>query len=165
MQTPDRRKGKAMEQKELKKLSRADLLEMLVDQSIELQQLQLKYEIAQKALEERVITIERAGSIAEAALQLNGVFEAAQRACDQYTANIEKLNARQHRICSRMEKETRENCRKMVAETRKECDRMLEEAQIQAVACRNGTDKSQALSDSRAVLQALIDNKDFYRNE
>ena len=64
-----------------------------------------------------------------------------------------------------MEKETRENCRKIVEETRKECDRMLEEAKIQAVACRNGTDKSQALSDSRAVLQALIDNKDFYRNE
>ena len=111
------------------------------------------------------ILLDNAGSIAEASLRLNGVFEAAQRACDQYTANIEKLNSRQQRICARMEKETRENCRKMVAETRKECDRMLEEAQIQAVACRNGTDKSQALSDSRAVLQALIDNKDFYRNE
>ena len=154
-----------MTQQDLKHLSRADLLELLLEQSRENEALRSENEQLREQQSRQEIMLDNAGSIAEASLRLNGVFEAAQRACDQYTANIEKLNARQHRICSRMEKETRENCRKMVEETRKECDRMLEEAQIQAVACRNGTDKSQALSDSRAVLQALIDNKDFYRNE
>ena len=154
-----------MTQKDLKHLRRADLLELLLEQSRENEALRSEIQQLREQQSQQDILLDNAGSIAEASLRLNGVFEAAQRACDQYTANIEKLNARQHRICSRMEKETRENCRKMVAETRKECDRMLEEAQIQAVACQNGTDKSQALSDSRAVLQALIDNKDFYRNE
>lgn len=154
-----------MTQQDLKHLSRADLLELLLEQSRENEALRSENEQLREQQSRQEIMLDNAGSIAEASLRLNGVFEAAQRACDQYTANIEKLNARQHRICSRMEKETRENCRKMVEETRKECDRMLEEAQIQAVACQNGTDKSQALSDSRAVLQALIDNKDFYRNE
>ena len=154
-----------MTQNDLKHLRRADLLELLLEQSRENEALRSEIQQLREQQSQQDILLDNAGSIAEASLRLNGVFEAAQRACDQYTANIEKLNARQQRICARMEKETRENCRKMVAETRKECDRMLEEAQIQAVACRNGTDKSQALSDSRAVLQALIDNKDFYRNE
>ena len=37
-----------------------------------------------------MIAIEKAGSLAEAALQLNSVFEAAQNACAQYTQNIQQ---------------------------------------------------------------------------
>ena len=36
----------------------------------------------------RRIELEKAGSIAEASLRLNGVFEAAQKAADQYLENI-----------------------------------------------------------------------------
>jgi hypothetical protein len=39
-------------------------------------------------LAERKIVIEKSGSIAEAALKLNGIFEAAQRAADQYLYSI-----------------------------------------------------------------------------
>jgi hypothetical protein len=39
-------------------------------------------------LNKREIAIESAGSIAEAALKLNGVFEAAQKAADQYLENV-----------------------------------------------------------------------------
>lgn len=126
-----------MEQKELKKLSRADLLEMLVDQSIELQQLQLKYEIAQKALEERVITIERAGSIAEAALQLNGVFEAAQASAQQYLDSVECLAKRkateaEERQSDDLLKRTRLRCAKMEADTKLRCNQMLERAKAES---------------------------------
>lgn len=38
----------------------------------------------------RWIELEEAGSIAEAALRLNGVFEAAQRAAEQYLLNVKK---------------------------------------------------------------------------
>ena len=69
------RREDEMEQKDLKRLSRADLLEMLVDQSAELQRMQMKYEAAQRALEQRTILMDNAGSIAEAALQLNGVLK------------------------------------------------------------------------------------------
>lgn len=41
----------------------------------------------------REIELEEAGSIAEAALRLNGVFEAAQRAAEQYLMNVKKLDA------------------------------------------------------------------------
>ena len=70
-----------MKEKELKRLSRADLLEMLIDQSKELQEVREKLQQAEAELKKREIAISNAGSIAEASLMLNGVFEAAQAAC------------------------------------------------------------------------------------
>ena len=62
-----------MKEKELKRLSRADLLEMLIDQSKELQEVREKLQQAEAELEKREIAISNAGSIAEASLMLNGV--------------------------------------------------------------------------------------------
>lgn len=64
-----------MTDKELKHLKRAELLEMLISQVEENERLKKSLEKAQKALSDRQILINQAGSIADAALQLNGVFE------------------------------------------------------------------------------------------
>ncbi len=81
-----------MTDKELKKLRRVDLLEMLVEQSRENEELKKKLKEATDKLEKREIEIKRSGSIAEAALRLNGVFEAAQKAADQYLENVKRLS-------------------------------------------------------------------------
>ncbi len=39
----------------------------------------------------RKIDLEEAGSIAEAALKINGIFEAAQKAADQYLYNLQRM--------------------------------------------------------------------------
>ena len=128
-----------MEQKDLKRLSRADLLEMLVDQSEELQRVQMKYEAAQRALDQRTIMIDKAGSIAEAALQLNGVFEAAQASAQQYIDSVESLaqrkedEAEQKRI-DNMIKNVQWRCIKMEQETRLRCAQMLERARVESQA-------------------------------
>ena len=70
-----------MTDKELRKLSRADLIAMMLELAKENQQLREDLEKAQQSLESRRISIEKAGSLADAALQLNGVFEAAEDAC------------------------------------------------------------------------------------
>ena len=77
-----------MTDKELRRLSRTDLLEMLLEQSKEVERLQQELAEARQQLEERRIMTEEAGSIAEAALRINRVFEAAQAAADQYLENI-----------------------------------------------------------------------------
>ena len=74
--------------KELKKLKRADLLEMLLDVTKEAEELKAKLAEAEAKLAQRDIAINTSGSVAEAALKLNGVFEAAQRAADQYLENV-----------------------------------------------------------------------------
>ena len=79
-----------MREKDLRRLSRADLLEMLIDQSKEMQKLQERLEQAESELKKREIAIQNAGSIAEASLMLNGVFEAAQAACREYVENTRK---------------------------------------------------------------------------
>ena len=93
-----------MTQQELKYLRRTKLREMLLEQYRENEQLQSQIKQLQEQMEQREIVIDNAGSIAEAAMQLNGVFDSAQKACDQYAESVEKLQERSRRICSRMEK-------------------------------------------------------------
>ena len=83
-----------MTEKDLKKLTRAELLEMLLIQSRENLRLQNEVERLEQALEDRQIKLSEAGSIAEAALQISGVFEAAQQAAEQYLSNLELLSGR-----------------------------------------------------------------------
>ncbi len=80
-----------MTDQELRKLSRADLLELLLEQSRENEKLREELKQTQEKLASRKIEIDNAGSIAEAALKLNGVFEAAQQAAEQYLENIRQL--------------------------------------------------------------------------
>ena len=82
----------AMTDEELRKLKRADLLELLVAQGKENEALQEKLRQAEAALWDRQIQLDEAGNIAEAALRLSGVFEAAQKASDQYLENIRKMH-------------------------------------------------------------------------
>lgn len=79
-----------MTNKELRKLSRAELLELLLEASRENERLRSQLQKTKELLATRVIEIENAGSIAEAALALNGVFQAAQRAADQYLENVRR---------------------------------------------------------------------------
>jgi cell division septum initiation protein DivIVA len=78
-----------MNQKELRRLSRSDLLEMMLSLSKENEHLRKELHQVKSKLEDRTIAMDSSGSLAEAALNLNGVFQAAQAACDQYKANIQ----------------------------------------------------------------------------
>lgn len=79
-----------MTEKELRRLKRGDLLEMLLEQTREVERLRAELEATQKQLEDRRIMEMRSGSIAQAALELNKVFEAAQQAADQYLENVKR---------------------------------------------------------------------------
>ena len=62
---------------------------MQVDEN---KKLKMQLNEMQAQLDNRQILMNEAGSIAEAALQLNGVFEAAQNAAAQYLENIRRLS-------------------------------------------------------------------------
>ncbi len=105
-----------MTDKELKHLSRGELLQMLVDQIEENNELKEKLANAQKELESRKITAEKAGSMAEASLALNGVFEAADAAAQQYLENIKNLSDRQEDICREVQAKAEEKVIKIIRE-------------------------------------------------
>ena len=77
-----------MTQKELKRLRRSDLMEMLLELSKENLRLQEELQEANRKLQERELAIAECGTLAEAALKLNRIFEDAQAACDQYLYNV-----------------------------------------------------------------------------
>ena len=80
-----------MTDKELHKLSRKELLEMLLAQAQENEKLKEELQSLQKELSDRRLLQEHAGSMAEAAMRLNAVFEAADRAAQQYLENVRRL--------------------------------------------------------------------------
>lgn len=73
-----------MTDKDLRKLNRYQLLELLVVQTERADKLQAKLDAAEQQLNDHEIKISSLGSVAEAALQLSGVFQAAQEAADLY---------------------------------------------------------------------------------
>ena len=110
--------------KELRKLRRKDLLEILLEQSKENEDQRVLLAVQKQKilhLEERLmdkrIAIAEAGTMAEAALKLNGVFEAAQAAAQQYLDNLQSTDDR----CNAMENETKERCEAMKEETARKC--------------------------------------------
>lgn len=80
-----------MTEVELKKLKRVELLEMLLEASKENKALRQQFTDLTRQLEERATILSTADSIAEATLRLNGVFQAAQAAADQYLSSIKSL--------------------------------------------------------------------------
>ena len=82
-----------MTDNQLKKLNRAKLLELLLEQSREIDRLQAELEETREALQERNLKIESCGSIAEAAAEVNSLFHAAQRAADMYLLNVQRICA------------------------------------------------------------------------
>ena len=136
-----------MTERELRRLSRSDLLELFLAQRRENEQLRCLLDQAEARLADRTIQIDKAGSLAEASLQLSGIFNAAQDSCQYYLDNIRQLSERQNMICQQME-----------AETKERCERMVEEAELKSQQCwENCAVKIRQLMDSYAGLQQAME--------
>lgn len=118
-----------MTDRELRKLSRVELLRLLLEESRENECLQEQLNQANQALVGKNIALTKAGSIAEAALALNSVSNAAVQAPQQHLDNIQRIRWAQQTLCQRMEDEARQKAEETLTETRRRCSRMEAEAQ------------------------------------
>lgn len=109
-----------MTDKQLKNLSRAELLEILLMQTKEVDRLTEELAQVKTQLEDRNMVLQEAGSIAEATVGLNQIFQTAQKTADEYLEHIRKLEADTEEKCRRMEAETQEKCDAMLRDTRNE---------------------------------------------
>ena len=142
-----------MTDKELKRLSRSELLEMLIAQMKENEALQSRLELAEAQLNDRQIAVEKAGTLAEASLSLNGVFEAAEAAAQQYLENIERMSGQQETICRNMQAEAEAKAAEIVREAQEYSKKTHAEADAywkQIVA------RARALLKERDALRELI---------
>ena len=121
-----------MTENDIKKLSRGVLLEILVEQTKERETEKEQFAQLQEKMKSREIKLSQAGSIAEAALQLNGVFEAAQEAAKQYLENIERLDLERQVQNELVKKEAREEAELILAKARVEAAEIMNKAKEEA---------------------------------
>lgn len=79
-----------MNEKQLRRLKKVELLEIMLAQGRRIDELEEELALVRQQLEEKRLKIEKAGSLAEASLQLTAIFEEAQRACDIYLTNLKE---------------------------------------------------------------------------
>ena len=161
-----------MTEKELKKLSRQELLEVLLAQSKKIDRLNGKLKETQDKLTEREIAISEAGSIAEASLILNNVFADAQKAADQYLENIRRMHDQAElelsetvRLISHNDTEGTEEETEVAEAVREETDRaeterVQEEAEIdraEAEKAREEAERDRAEAADRAAAAQYLE--------
>ena len=100
-----------MTDQELRRLSRADLIDIIYTLQQQKEQAEQQLAQAQAQLQDRQLRLANAGSIAEAALSLNGVFDAAQ-AADQYLQAVRtsaaETQAQKEQILADAERQAKE---------------------------------------------------------
>lgn len=77
-----------MTDREIRHLSKPELLSIIRDQEQELGQMKEQAAKLRQQLDDKKISLEKCDSIAEASLQINGVFASAQAAANQYLAEV-----------------------------------------------------------------------------
>ena len=105
-----------MTDRELRHMSRSELLQMLIMQIKENKVLSERLAAAEAELNSRQIAINNAGSLAEAALSLNHVFDAAESAAQQYLENIKRISDQQDLICQNIQKKAEEIAAQIIYE-------------------------------------------------
>lgn len=116
---------KVMNNKELKKLSRKELLEIMLSQAKRIEELEVSLKKVTTELNSKKISIEESGSIAEAALRLNNVFEVAQKSADQY---LESVRSNGKKLEMKMQKDYEKEKQRMLKKVEKECEKKRKEA-------------------------------------
>ena len=108
--------------KELKKLSRRELVDIIYQLKKNEQEKQDKIATLEDALQEKRIRVSVAGSIAEAAVDITNVFSIAQTTADLYLHEIACMKEDTEQECARMLEEARKKVEKILADGKKQCN-------------------------------------------
>ena len=121
-----------MADSDLRKINRKELLELLIASEKENDQLKERLQQQAVQLQSRDLQIKNAGSIAEAALVLNGVFESADKAAAQYLESIKGCAEQQESAFDRIVAEAEERAKAIIDSAEKEKQRKKREADAYA---------------------------------
>ena len=93
--------------KELKKLSRKELVDIIYQLKKNEEELRQEIATLQEALQEKRIRLSMAGSIAEAAMDITKIFSTAQITADLYLREIERMKEETEQECARLLQEAK----------------------------------------------------------
>ena len=106
--------------KELRKLSRRELVDIIYQLKKNEQQMQEEIAALQEALQDKRIHISSAGSIAQAAVEISQVMAAAQEAADLYLQEIEARKAAVEEECAKMIEDAKKKVRDTLSDGAKQ---------------------------------------------
>lgn len=115
---------KIMTDKELKKMSRADFLELLIEQSKEIEQLKAQLADTEEKLKNKETALNNAVPIMQSAFQINAEFDDVEVRSSQQLEKNAQLQEEQEKAALERERIVREKCIKMIEETQAKCKKM-----------------------------------------
>ena len=121
-----------MTDKEFKRLSRAQLIDIIYQFQLQVDKLTEQNQELERELADKRLRLSNAGNIADAALEINDCFRSAQNAAEQYLNEIKAIRE----------------------ETEAERQRILAQAQAAAEAIISGAKKTQGDYDS--AIEAIL---------
>lgn len=106
-----------MTDKEFKRLSRAQLIDIIYEFQLKQNELTAENERLTKELTDKRIRMSQVGNIAEASLEIHNVMQAAQAAAEQYLEEIRTIRV-----------ETEESCQQLIKKAQQEAADILARA-------------------------------------
>ena len=108
--------------KELKRLSRRELVDIIYQLKKNEQDMQEEIELLKNELQDKRIRISTAGSIADAAMSVTNVFSTAQMTADIYLREISCMREDADRECAKKFEEAEKRVRDILADGEKKFD-------------------------------------------
>ena len=105
-----------MNNKDLKKLSRRELVEIIYQMKKNEQKMQERMDELQAALDDKRIRVSEAGSIAAVAASINGLMAAAQATADLYLSEIAYRKAEAERECATLIEDAKQTAARIRSE-------------------------------------------------
>ena len=106
-----------MTDKQLRRLSKDDLLDIIIQLKKNEEELKERLAQAEEKAAARETRFTETGNMAEAALEINGVLAAAQKAADDYLAMVHSSNAEFEALRRTKLDETEARCERMIRDT------------------------------------------------
>jgi len=114
-----------MTDKQLRSLSRTQLFNLLHKQELEIERLSAE----NLKLSEQTLSLEQAGSLAEASVLVSGIIETAQNTADIYLDSIRKVEAEKLESISKLEEEAKARALRTIelknAESKAKIERLI----------------------------------------
>ena len=136
-----------MTDKEFKRLSRSQLIDIIYQLQLKQEELTAENEKLSKALADKRLRVSKAGNIAEAALEIHNVMQAAQDAATHY---LEEIKTRADHEYRRTMKTAKDKAAEILAKAQREAAEIVAQAQTPHLS-------------SDAALEAIM--KEFSKNE
>ena len=142
-----------MPDRELRHMRRTELVEIILALKQSEDRLRAENAALSAQLQERQIHIENAGSIAQAALELNKVFEAAQAAADEYVASVLAANKNTDAAASALRAQAEAEAQQILAQAQTEAANLKARTQQQ---CAAGVQQQTVFPQTEADCKAML---------